>query len=95
MIGARLAGEGWRDAMAVGALMNARGMMELIVIKVGLDVGIIDHRMFTLLLLMALVTTMATSPALSVLLGRGASRGATETVAHHRSQASAEQTTPQ
>jgi Kef-type K+ transport system membrane component KefB len=60
--GARISGLGWRDSFAVGSLMNARGMMELIVMKVGLDAGVIDQRMFTLLLIMAIVTTMMTTP---------------------------------
>lgn len=60
--GAHLSGQGWRDSLAIGALMNARGMMELIVIKVGLDAGVITPAMFTILLVMAIVTTMMTTP---------------------------------
>ena len=56
--------------MAVGSLMNARGMIELIVMKVGLDAGLIGPEMFTLLLLVALTTTLMTGPLLS-LCGRG------------------------
>ena len=48
--------------MAVGSLMNARGLMELIVIKVGLDIGVIGQQAFTMLLVMALVTTVMTTP---------------------------------
>ncbi len=71
--GARLCGMGWRDAFAMGALMNTRGLMELIVLKVGLDVGVIGKEMFTLLMLMAVITTLMTSPLLSLLLrGQGA-----------------------
>jgi Kef-type K+ transport system membrane component KefB len=62
--GARIAKQNWRDSFAIGSLMNARGMMELIVMKVGLDTGVIDRRMFTLLLIMAIVTTMMTTPML-------------------------------
>lgn len=62
MAGARLSGQGWRDSFAIGALMNTRGMMELIVIKVGLDAGVINTAMFTILLVMAIVTTMMTTP---------------------------------
>ncbi len=50
--------------------MNARGLMELIVIKVGLDIGVIGKEMFTMLLVMALVTTVMTSPLL-MLFARG------------------------
>jgi Kef-type K+ transport system membrane component KefB len=60
--GARIAGQSWRDSFAIGSLMNARGMMELIVIKVGLDAGVINSAMFTILLVMAIVTTMMTTP---------------------------------
>ncbi|HEV2682089.1 MAG TPA: cation:proton antiporter [Rhodanobacter sp.] len=63
-LGARLGGHGWRDSFAVGSLMNARGMVELIVLKIGLDAGVIGSSMFTLLLLMAIVTTMMTTPML-------------------------------
>jgi Kef-type K+ transport system membrane component KefB len=63
-LGARLGGHGWRDSFAVGSLMNARGMVELIVLKIGLDAGVIGREMFTLLLLMAIVTTMMTTPML-------------------------------
>lgn len=62
MAGARLSGQSWRDSAAIGSLMNARGMMELIVIKVGLDAGVITPGMFTILLVMAIVTTMMTTP---------------------------------
>ena len=65
--GARACGYGWRDSLATGALMNSRGLMELIVIKVGLDAGLIGPELFTLLLVMALVTTAATGPLLSLL----------------------------
>jgi Kef-type K+ transport system membrane component KefB len=63
-LGARLGGHGWRDSFAVGSLMNARGMVELIVLKIGLDAGVIGREMFTLLLLMAIVTTMMSTPML-------------------------------
>jgi Kef-type K+ transport system membrane component KefB len=69
--GARIAGLGWREAGAIGSLMNARGLMELIVMKVGLDAGVIDAQIFTMLMIMAVVTTLMTSPALTLFL-RGA-----------------------
>jgi Kef-type K+ transport system membrane component KefB len=71
--GARLAGLGWRDAMSLGALMNTRGLMELIVLKVGLDVGVIGKEIFTMLMLMAVITTLMTSPLISLLM-RGQAR---------------------
>ena len=72
--GARCAGQGWRDSFAIGALLNARGMMELVVIKVGLDAGVIDQRMFTILLIMAIATTVMTTPMV-VFFTRGRERG--------------------
>lgn len=64
--GARISGFGWRDSLAVGSLMNARALMELIVIKVGLDAGLIGQELFTLLLVMAIATTVMTGPLLSL-----------------------------
>lgn len=69
--GARIAGLGWRDSAAVGALMNTRGLMELIVLKVGLDAGLIGPDLFTLLLVMTILTTLMTAPLLD-LCRRGA-----------------------
>ena len=66
--GARLAGEGWRDALALGALMNTRGLMALVVVTVGLDAGVIAPALFGLMVLVALATTAMTTPLL-VLLG--------------------------
>jgi Kef-type K+ transport system membrane component KefB len=68
--GARLAGQPWRLSLAAGSLMNARGMMELIVIKVGLDIGVIGNSLFTMLMVMAIVTTFMTGPLLAVFVGR-------------------------
>lgn len=70
--GARIAGLDWRDAFAVGSLMNARALMELIVMKVGLDAGVIGFEIFTMLMVMAIVTTLMTSPMLSLFTRRGA-----------------------
>ncbi len=64
--GARIGGFGWRDSFAVGSLMNARALMELIVIKVGLDAGLIGQELFTLLLVMAIATTVMTGPLLTL-----------------------------
>ena len=68
--GARVAGYGWRDSFAVGSLMNARGLMELIVMKVGLDAGLIGPELFTMLLVMALLTTVMTGPLLALFAER-------------------------
>src|SRR5207249_3438586 len=64
MVAARLSGLSWRDAGVLGALMNTRGLMELIVLNAGLDLGIISPRLFTMMVLMALVTTVSTTPIL-------------------------------
>lgn len=70
-LGARISGQSWRTSFAVGSLMNARGLMELIVIKVGLDIGVIGKELFTMLLVMALITTIMTGPLLTLFTGRG------------------------
>lgn len=70
--GARMAGYGWRNSLATGALMNARGLMELIVMKIGLDAGLIGPELFTMLLVMAIVTTAMTGPLINLLMGRRA-----------------------
>jgi Kef-type K+ transport system membrane component KefB len=66
--GARIAGLGWRDAGAIGALMNARALMELIVMKIGLDAGVIGFEIFTMLMVMAIVTTLMTTPLMTLFL---------------------------
>jgi len=67
-VAARGTGHGWRNAAAVGSLMNTRGLMELIVLNIGLDMGVISPTLFAMMVIMALVTTMATAPALHFLL---------------------------
>jgi len=67
LVAARFTGLGWRDASALGILMNTRGLMELIVLNVGLDLGVISPALFAMMVLMALATTMATSPILQML----------------------------
>ena len=59
---AKLTGMSWRDALTVGALMNTRGLMELVILNVGLDIGVISPALFAMMVLMALVTTVMTSP---------------------------------
>jgi Kef-type K+ transport system membrane component KefB len=71
---ARLSGLPWRTAASVGVLMNTRGLMELIVLNVGLDLGVISPTLFAMMVLMALATTMATTPLL-LLLEPGLTRG--------------------
>jgi K+:H+ antiporter len=66
MFAARWSGMKWRDAFALGALMNARGLMELIVLNIGFDLGIISSQIFAILVLMAITTTLMTAPLLSL-----------------------------
>src|SRR5499426_4755397 len=67
-VAARLSGLGWRDSASVGVLMNTRGLMELIVLNVGLDLKVISPTLFAMLVIMAVVTTLATSPILDRLI---------------------------
>ncbi|HEY0134481.1 MAG TPA: cation:proton antiporter [Nannocystis sp.] len=66
---ARLTGLGWRESAALGVLMNTRGLMELIVLNVGLDMGVLSPTLFAMLVIMALVTTFATTPVLNMVMG--------------------------
>src|SRR5262245_17505881 len=68
LLGARLAGYEWRQASSLSILMNTRGLMELIVLNVGLDLGVISPTLFTMLVIMAIATTMATTPALKLVM---------------------------
>lgn len=61
---ARLTGFGWRTSASLGILMNTRGLMELIVLNIGLDLGVISPVLFAMMVLMALVTTVITTPIL-------------------------------
>jgi Kef-type K+ transport system membrane component KefB len=67
-VAARLTGLGWRSAAALGTLMNTRGLIELIVLNIGLDLRVISPTLFSMMVLMALVTTMVTSPMLRLLM---------------------------
>jgi Kef-type K+ transport system membrane component KefB len=58
--------------MGIGALMNARGLMELIIINIGLQKGIIGPALFSMLVLMAIVTTLMASPMFEIVYGRKA-----------------------
>jgi Kef-type K+ transport system membrane component KefB len=64
-LAARSCGMPWREAAGVGVLMNTRGLMELVILNVGLDIGVISPALFTMMVLMALVTTAMTSPLLA------------------------------
>jgi Kef-type K+ transport system membrane component KefB len=66
MLAARATGETWRDAASVGILMNTRGLTELVILSVGLELGVISTAVFTMMVLMALVTTLMATPLLSL-----------------------------
>jgi Kef-type K+ transport system membrane component KefB len=71
-VAARISGEDNRTALGIGALMNSRGLMELIIINIGLQKGIIGPTLFSMLVLMAIVTTMMASPLFELVYGRKA-----------------------
>jgi Kef-type K+ transport system membrane component KefB len=66
MLAARWTGMNWRDSFSIGALMNTRGLVELIVLNIGYDLGVLPARIFAVMVLMALVTTAMTGPLLSL-----------------------------
>jgi Kef-type K+ transport system membrane component KefB len=70
VVAARLTGLNWRDSSALGVLMNTRGLMELIVLNIGLEMNVISPTLFAMLVIMALVTTFATTPILHLITRR-------------------------
>ena len=66
-ITSKLTGQSWKDALSIGALMNTRGLMELIVLNIGYDLGILSPEIFAIMVLMALATTFMTGPSLSLI----------------------------
>lgn len=66
MLTARWTGMSWRESFSIGALMNTRGLVELIVLNIGYDLGILPDRIFAIMVLMALITTCMTGPLLSL-----------------------------
>ena len=69
-LAARVSGESWRESLAVGTLMNARGLMELIILNIGLQEGIITPTLFTIMVMMAVLTTLMTGPLFEAVYGR-------------------------
>ena len=67
LVAARFTGLGWREAAGLGILLNTRGLMELIVLNIGLDLGVISPTLFAMMVMMALFTTITTTPALHLL----------------------------
>jgi Kef-type K+ transport system membrane component KefB len=66
-IGARLTGENVQDSLTIGVLMNTRGLMELIILNIGFELGILKEEVFTMMVIMALFTTFMTTPLLNLL----------------------------
>jgi Kef-type K+ transport system membrane component KefB len=66
-VATRMTGSGWRESAAMGALMNTRGLTELVVLVVGLNLGVLSPAMFAVLFIVALVTTAMSRPLLVVL----------------------------
>jgi Kef-type K+ transport system membrane component KefB len=74
-ISARAAGFPWRDATAIGVLMNTRGLMEMVVLNIGRDIGVVSDSLFTMCVIMALITTAMTTPLLDLLVRKTAPEG--------------------
>lgn len=72
MIPARLLGRDWREAVSIGALMNTRGLMELVILNIGLELDILTPTLFSMMVIMALITTYMTVPVLRWIWPEGA-----------------------
>lgn len=66
-LAARFVGQNWRDSLTIGALMNTRGLVELVALNIGYDLGVMTPEIFAMLVIMALVTTFMTAPALHLI----------------------------
>lgn len=63
-LASRIVGQSWKESLSLGALMNTRGLMELIVLNIGYDLGVLTPEIFSMMVIMALVTTFMTGPTL-------------------------------
>ncbi len=66
-LAAKFVGQNWRDSLTIGALMNTRGLMELVVLNIGFDLGVLTKEVFAMMVIMALATTFMTGPALNLI----------------------------
>jgi Kef-type K+ transport system membrane component KefB len=66
-LAARFVGQSWQESLTIGALMNTRGLMELVVLNIGYELGVLSPKIFTMMVIMALVTTFMTGPALDLI----------------------------
>ncbi len=66
-LAAKYVGQSWKDSLTIGALMNTRGLMELVILNIGYDLGVLSPQIFAMMVIMALVTTIMTGPALDLI----------------------------
>jgi hypothetical protein len=66
-LAAKFVGQNWKNSLTIGALMNTRGLMELVVLNIGYDLGVLTPEIFAMMVIMALVTTFMTGPALDLI----------------------------
>jgi len=66
-LAAKYVGQSWKDSLSIGALMNTRGLMELVVLNIGYDLGVLSAEIFAMMVIMAIVTTCMTGPALDLI----------------------------
>ncbi|MBX2956141.1 MAG: cation:proton antiporter [Cyclobacteriaceae bacterium] len=66
-LAAKFVGQNWKDSLTIGALMNTRGLMELVVLNIGYDLGVLTPEIFAMMVIMALLTTFITGPALDAI----------------------------
>jgi Kef-type K+ transport system membrane component KefB len=66
-LSAKVVGQSWKNSLMLGSLMNTRGLMELIVLNIGYDLGILSPQIFAMMVLMALATTLMTGPCLNLI----------------------------
>lgn len=66
-LAAKFVGQSWKDSLVIGALMNTRGLMELVVLNIGYDLGVLSPKIFAMMVIMALATTFMTGPALDLI----------------------------
>lgn len=66
-VAAKVVGQSWKNSLIIGALMNTRGLMELVVLNIGYDLGVLKPELFAMMVIMALVTTFMTGPALDLI----------------------------
>ncbi len=66
-IAARFVGHSWKESLTIGVLMNTRGLVELVILNIGYDLGVLSPELFTMMVLMALATTFMTGPALNMI----------------------------